>query len=384
MMNPDQMERPHICHLTVLNPALHPRIFHKLAQSQRILGYRVTVLGQDESSIPYDADGVDIIPVSPFHRASWKRWLFSVRFARKALVTRADVYVIHTPELLPLGAYLRWKSDAKLIYDMHESYSDNLMHAPYLPSWIRGVLSDGWRRFERMAISKWVDGVSLAERCYQPLLEGLDVPNLVLENRYLSKNHYSASTEGTPYLLYTGTLAANWGLWHLMEVWEEMRQVRPCRLVIAGFSHDQTLLKDLADRISRSPFSDEIELIGGSRFVPYDQVQDLISNCVAGFGLYEPMPHLIQKIPTKFFEYRFHQKPLIYPDVPTWRSFWEGHGIAWTPVSSGETLWEELDQVIPTGDPSMDSWESQVPDLDKWMEGIVISNPLLGETLQNL
>src|SRR5687768_1730874 len=97
----------HICHLSLLNPAIHSRIFFKMALSQVQAGYRVSIIAQDPARAPYMREGVEIVPLGVFGRLSWRRLWSLGRMRRLAQGLAADVYQIHTVELLGLARKLK-------------------------------------------------------------------------------------------------------------------------------------------------------------------------------------------------------------------------------------------------------------------------------------
>ena len=122
----------HICHLSLLNPAIHSRIFFKMARSQVRAGYRVTIVAQDPAPAPYVREGVQIIPIGVFGRLSWRRIWAVFKIARIAKRLAADIYQVHTVELLSTAQKIKQKLPrTRVIFDMHEDYVANIMHADY-------------------------------------------------------------------------------------------------------------------------------------------------------------------------------------------------------------------------------------------------------------
>ena len=95
-----------ICHLTLLNPATHTRIFEKEAWSQRKAGFEVTVIGQDSSGESYLKEGIRVIPIPQVLGFSLNRILLQFRVLYLALKEPAEFYVFHSPELFLVGFIL--------------------------------------------------------------------------------------------------------------------------------------------------------------------------------------------------------------------------------------------------------------------------------------
>ncbi|MEL6843914.1 MAG: hypothetical protein AAFP02_11955, partial [Bacteroidota bacterium] len=58
----------HLCHLSLLNPLRHPRIYYKHALSACLAGYQVSVIAQGREEAHYDEAGIHLIPLAPFDR----------------------------------------------------------------------------------------------------------------------------------------------------------------------------------------------------------------------------------------------------------------------------------------------------------------------------
>lgn len=363
----------HICHISVLNPALHARIFVRQARSQAALGYRVSVLAQDPAQSSYRLDGVDIHPVEPFHRLSWARWAFARRIRARAAALRADAYVLHSPELLGLGRWLRARLGARILYDVHEDYAATLRAARHYPAGLRQVLAALVRRRERQA-ARWLAGVSYAEASYGDLL-AVGARGILLRNTFAAPGQEtSLSLPTEPYLLYTGTLAEDWGVFETIRLWEKLRSLRPLGLVIAGYSPDQQLLQRLAAAMQATSSPAAVRLIGGDTYVPYADIVALQGQALALTGLYRPAPYIQDKIPTKFYEALAAGKPLFFTPTPTWDGFDEQHtlGLGWR-NQSAEALWAFLDRwqaKPPVRPPASYAWEEDARRMQGWLQGI--------------
>ncbi len=358
--------RPHLLHLTVLNPARHTRIFFKFAQSQVQMGWRVSIAGQDPAPAPYEAEGVMVYPQAPFPRLSWRRWRQQQQLARLVETLAPQVIMIHTPELLPMALRLQSKFGLKVVYDVHEDYHQNLRNALHYPAWLRFWLAKIVRQREHRALST-LSAVTYAEVCYHDMLGADDkawiFPNLfsVQGVRGSLKSLLSPFQGRKAYFLYTGTLAEAWGVFEAIDCWESLYPMTQRPFVLAGHASQPDLLARLEKRMAESPFRDHLLLIGGAEYVPYGQIVALIQACYAGLGLYHALPYLKDKIPTKFYEFLALGKPLIYPAEPAWMSFGEPRrlGLALNQQSPAAIV-QALDQweALPEEERQEFFWES--------------------------
>lgn len=366
-------DAPRICHLTVLNPARHTRILYKLACSQAGWGWSASIIGQDAAAAPYEAEGVRIVPLRPFGRLSLRRLLAPWRILLLALRERADVYTVHTPELLPVALLLRALRRARLIYDMHEDYAATIRQALHYPAWLRRPLAALIRGLERLALPH-LAAVCYAEACYVNVLGAPPERVLLLRNTFTWRavqGQAQTVLPPQPYLLYTGTIAREWGVLAALDLWESVCRLTPVHLCVAGFTHDAGLLDEIRRRVQASGLEEQFTLIGGASYVPYADILHLIRHCRAGIALYEPLPHLRDKIPTKFYEFLALGRPLIYPQSPVWARFGAEAGLGAVWPQPVEALLHALDAWTPLPEEQRRpryAWESDAEALRALME----------------
>lgn len=343
----------HICHITVLNPVRHARIFHKLAMSQAKMGYRVSIVGQGTSTHIKESNGVTLYSLAAFSRLSFQRLLIGWRLLWYVRKIKPDVVVLHTPELLWVGWIVHFIGTKKVLYDVHENYAENTQLGTHYPSWLKRPLAAFIRWREKRAV-RWLTGVSYAELSYDNMLEAPEDKKIVLRNSFVSiPSTTNISLPDKPYMLYTGTLARAWGVMETLVLWKKIQAIRPLMLVVAGFGYDEKLLDEIEIFVQASGFPNRFRLIGGRTYVPYEQIIALIQSCWFGTALYHPLPQTIHKLPTKFYEYGALGKPLLFTSAPYWESQnkeWE-FGIPHHPTASIEVLLEKLE-----------NWEEKKPD----------------------
>lgn len=365
----------HICHLTVLNPAVHTRIFYKLACSQQEMGYQVSIIGQDMATLPYEKASVSILPTGDFPRKSFARLFAPIRILRKALQTDADIYVIHTPELLWVGAWLKKRKGKKVVYDVHEDYLANITQTETYPKWMRGMLGRKVRRTERRAV-KWLDAISYAELNYDNLLEVPPRRKFFLRNTFTDRPAGGPSKieiPAQPYMLYTGTLSENRGVFRTLALWAEFNKNRPVHLVIAGMAFLPEMFTRIWHEVEAYGLKDRFTLIGGIDYLPFTDILRLIEHCEFGTALYDG--NLRGRMPTKFYEFMAYRKALVYtPD-----SYWDAinsdsfFGFSYQQGDDPEALWKHIHspENFPSWpDASAFSWKTDEKELKRMLETI--------------
>lgn len=329
---------PQIVHLTVLNPARHTRIYGKLARSQQRLGYTVGVVGQDSAPASYLSEGIEIHPIAPFGRGLGERFRGWVAIVRRVRQLQAQVWVLHAPELLWLGLWLRWFRRDAVIYDVHEDYAANLVAL----GWPR--VARVWRWVERWCAAR-LSAVSYAEYCYENMLAMPAGRYCILPNAFEMPAEVPplpAGLEPGRYWLYTGTLAGDWGIFRAVDVWAKSWHLHQLPLVLAGHTQKDSVMTQLQAQIAALPAAlrSEVKIIGGRDYVPYPQIVSLIQHCYAGLGLYAVLPYLKNKIFTKYHEFCALGRPLVFPANPVWEAWGEAHrlGVVWHENMPAEAL----------------------------------------------
>lgn len=313
----------HICHLSLLNPAIHSRIFFKMARSQAAAGYRVSIIAQDPATAPYEREGVRIVPLPVFGRLSWRRRWALGRIGRLAMAEAADAYQIHTVELLSLARQMRSVvPNARWVYDMHEDYAGNILHANYYPNLLRPWLVNKVRTAEA-DFATWGDGLLLAEECFLGLMDFPAERTALAQNKFQMPPTVDApplplADPALPMLLHTGTIAENWGVLRALELWRALNRDRPVNLVIAGHSQDHALLTRLREEAAAAGLSERFALVGGEAYLPFEHIVALIGRCDLGLALYDPKPNIRNRIPTKFYEFMAMGKPLLFSQNEAW------------------------------------------------------------------
>lgn len=373
-----------ICHITVLNPVRHVRVYHRLAKSQKAMGYEVHVVGQGAAGESTDERGIHLHGTGVFGRLSARRLSFTSWVKPLVLDINADQYWLHSPELLRLGRKVRRETGASVIYDVHEDYPANVRAGNHYPIGTKKLLATYIRQQENRA-AKWLSAISYAELAYQGMIQIAPEKTFFLRNTFvphlIPQEIPAERIPRAPYLVMTGTLAPAWGIWEGIQLWEQMCTYRPIPLIIAGYHQQTQVIHHLRTRLQASPFQEFATLIGGDVYVPYEEIITLIRHCYAGIGLYETLPHLVDKVPTKFYEFMAMNRPLLTRVSPGWRDFDQKYhlGVNLSPNSwegvlnshKGRKLYDQIDDwyaVHQRHDPTTYSWASDEQVLAKLMQ----------------
>jgi glycosyltransferase involved in cell wall biosynthesis len=365
--------RRSVCHLSVLNPAIHTRIFYKLALSQAEAGYLVSIIAQDKAPSAYERSGVRIVPQKPFHRLSIRRLTAPLRLFRLAHREKADIYFLHTPELLFTGLLLRlFLPGVALVYDVHEDYRQNFLSSGVYPGIIRGFAGRLIRFWERMAV-RFLDAVSYAELNYDNMLRVPDRKKWIIRNTFTEKAAESdpnPALPAGPFMLYTGTLSENRGIFQTLSLWVSLHKIRPVKLVMAGVTFSAETIGRIRDFVAKQGLDTDFMLIGGTDYVPYADLLELLRRCHFGTALYDHS--LSGRMPTKFFEFMAFGKPLIFSDDPYWNEMNRklGFGFSFSKGVEAAAVWEAIDSFVPVARPDDYGWERDANILLKMLSSL--------------
>lgn len=144
----------HFCYLTGMFPRDDSLIVGRQGSSLRNEGFQVTYVVCDMSP-DKTVDGIHIVSTnfSPANRWQRMRKTSGLLF-RKAKEVDADVYQISEPELIGVGLKLQ-KLGKKVIYNMREHSSADLLHKAYLPKALRSAASKLLETYMKVSLRKY-------------------------------------------------------------------------------------------------------------------------------------------------------------------------------------------------------------------------------------
>jgi len=306
-----------IAHVTSVHSPLDPRIFYKQLRSLQQVGFDAHLVA------PHDhveqRNGIHIHPLpEPRNRAH--RLTLHPQVFHRARDLGADLYQIHDPELIPLAFFLKKRTGARVIYDMHENYRSK---GPVLGRVLRGL--ESW-------CFRWIDHVLIAEESYRPIVEDSPVAYTQIANYFRpigEEEKYASSMRVSPppvRLLYTGNIFRSRGLQTMLDLAAHIRlEDRSENIDLVGIcSYDKQRAK-AEQRIQSEDLDNVLRLVGWDTYVPASKMPPYYREADMGIFLCEPHPNYVESLPTKFFEYLHYGLPIICSDFPLWRRFVARH-----------------------------------------------------------
>lgn len=314
----DSPNPPVVCHLSSVHWANDPRIFHKQCRTLVEAGYQVVLLAVGKQRAEENRDGMRV-KVFPRVDRYLTRWLrICPQVYRAARAERAAIYHVHDPELIPWGLALRLRTRARIVFDMHEYYSE--FFAARLN---RPVLSGLVRWLSRLAI-EWIpcrfyDAVVFAteslHREFPKARRGIALRNLPHTFAPLETDADEDQSEREFDVVFVGTVTAP-RLKFMLRAAELVAQKRPrFRWLFVGL---ERALLEWVERNYDPRFVAEHLCLRGR--VPFEEVARSFRRCRIGFNYHPPdKKHLAVAIPMKVLEYMAAGLAVVSSSLPELR-----------------------------------------------------------------
>jgi len=320
------------CHISTVHSVFDERIFYKECKSLAKAGYEVyLIVTHDREEV---IDGVHIIPLSQrrgrFYRFFVKDWF--VLF--KAIKVNARVYHFHDPELIFVGLILKILGK-KVIYDVHENVSTQVLSKEWIPTMVRRRVSEAAKGIE------WI-GLHFFDRI---IIAGKDIGSQSHFKKFLYKvefirNFPAVSINESMALnksydkikfIYTGSLSPDRGILEIVEAAKLVKSINFELTFLGSFKSPTFREKILSVIISDK----RIKYISP---VPYREMFDILIRQHVGLICFKSTPNNINALSgrnNKIYEYLEAGLAVIGSNFLGWQDFIEGNniGIAVDPSS---------------------------------------------------
>jgi len=301
--------RHRVCVLTSVHSALDTRVFHKEARSLAAAGYRVELIAQH----PGDAceDGVQIIAL-PDAQPRWLRPRLWWKLLLKGLQSRADIFHIHDPELLPLAVLLQTLTRHPVIYDAHEYYGDEVRTRVWIPSLLRNAAGLFTELIEKVVARRLAAVVTVNEHMNAGFRRA--GARAVAVHNYPPAEYFSGlrSQKREALVVYVGVLTRDRGIETIFTTGKILKARFPAfEIALAG-----TI--DWAGVDPGVPRDEDAWLReAGVRFlgmVPQREVPALLGRASVGWIPFLATPNNVRSTPNKLLEYMAAALPVVASD----------------------------------------------------------------------
>lgn len=310
-----------VCKVSTVHSPNDQRIFHKQAKSLLNEGWDVSyVVHQGTAEV---CEGVNLVSLGEANSRP-KRWAHLPRSYKKAIEIDADIYHLHDPELLPVGYMLKLRTNAAVIFDMHEDYIGGKIiegHREWIPPIARPIIAKSLP-----TVFKWfmkrIDAVvtTTQSMAYEVKKLGANrvklvqnfpkVQNTVNESEIIDRDHECQ-------LVYVGSLAQNRGIYRMLQTLDGLQNEMDIGLWLLGNFVDNKTESRVIDFIESNELN--VRRFG---YVEYENIFSILSAADIGFALLDKTL-CEHNTPTKIFEYMLTETPYIGTDAPTIRQFSE-------------------------------------------------------------
>lgn len=301
-----------VVHLSSAHGPFDTRIFHKQAKTLASAGFDVSYVVHHDTSTVRDSVTVDGVtpPASRFDR-----WRNLPTFYRRAKAADADVYHFHDPELLPIGALLSRRTDAKVVYDAHEDYSVVFTERDWIPNVFQKSLAPLVPKLESLFANQCDGIVTATEWIEQSFRERGHDRVTVLHNfpivESIKIQPPDVESDSDFVLVYVGSLTVSRGLIEMLELLEELREQIDASLWLLGPFGDRRTEERAKSYIEERGLDDAVRFFGR---IPYENIFSYIGAADLGLALLDPVQYN-RGIPTKVFEYMYGRTPVVASDT---------------------------------------------------------------------
>lgn len=298
-----------VAHLTSVHTVRDVRIFQKECVSLSEAGYDVVVVGIGDSS--RNPSEPEIIGLTAASSRIKRMTLTTMSVLRAGLRSKASIFHLHDPELIPAGLFLKMIG-RRVIFDCHEFVIPDLLEKSYLPAAIKRLVA--W----------FVQGaLFLADTCFDAIivaapanLRGFRNRNAIVINNYaeweVPEVLPSRFADRGPILAYTGMIVEERGIQEIVRALEIVARRTPVTLLLAGEFQSPELL----DKMRQLPGWRHVDYRGQ---VARTEVRQILDQSVAGLVIFHDIGNHRENSPNKLFEYMARGLPTIMSDFPAWK-----------------------------------------------------------------
>ena len=303
-----------VCHIISGYFRIDARVFQRQCKSLKNNGFEVSVLtndGEPEEVI----DGIPFYSCKKVYDSRIKTFFFaSKQFYEKAKIVDADIYQLHSPELLPLGMKLK-RLGKKVVYDAHEHMPMHILEKDWIPKPFRIIISKFVKLYMEFILPRFDFTITPHSHVLSDLKNKVKNIELIAnfplfnESSNLSFEEYSNRNNR---ICYTGTVYPYSNQQLLANA---VQSINDLKYDIAGHI-DNELLKELESIIPPSKFKFHGRLA-------FNQLPEFYNNSTIGYVVYDYKLNLGHKLGSygtnKIFEYMEAGLPIICTDYILWK-----------------------------------------------------------------
>jgi len=319
----DILFKKNICEVSTRHRTDDSRIFIKISRSLRKICDNVSFIGTGEESLV--KDGINLIGVPHCKKSISLCQIKRVLIAyRRAIKENADLYHLHTPELIPLGLYLKLKHK-KVLYDQHEFVNVTVRGWPLLRAlrfflkhffwWLEGL---AYRYFDLIVCN--TEGIYEVARGNKCVVANFVDVDLIEKIDYKKNKTFS--------IVYAGGLSLDRSIYDLVESIGKLNK------------EGVKVHLDLMGRWEEG-LEEKCKELEGWKYTKYHglldpiEVYTIMKSCHVGVSVLKPFENYMEGWAVKIFEYMACGLPVIGSNFPKWKSFYKDSILYCEPTMEG-------------------------------------------------
>lgn len=305
-----------VCHIISGYFRNDARVFERQCKSLHNSSKKVCILTNDGEKEEV-LDGIKIFSCRIFFSNRIFVLLFATfQFFFKANKINADVYQIHSPELIFLGLIFKLKGK-KIIYDAHEDLPRHILEKEWLfwlPIFFRKILGYCVEKYLIFALKRYDEVITPHHHVNQQFIEKKIRSSLITNfpiiktskktslNEYLCKDNV---------ICYTGTV---YSYSNQEEILQAINKIKNIKYKVAGY-----FKPDHLKSLSKFKGYDSLEYLGR---IPWNDLNDFYEKTSIGIVIYDYKLNLGDRLGTygtnKIFEYMEASLPIICTNFELW------------------------------------------------------------------
>lgn len=308
------MNKGKVCHVISGYYRNDPRVFQRQCKSLKEAGFSVSILTNDDQPDEI-LDGIPIYSTNNYWGSRMKILLFAKKqFLQRAIEIDADIYQMHSPELLSLGIELQ-KRGKVVVYDAHEDLPKHILEKDWLPQLARKPLSVIVEAYMNKMLKKY-DGIVSPHSHVVDALKLINNNTVLITNfaKVLPREEVSQSDymKRDQVICYSGTVYLHSNQVAILDAIKDMPEVT---YNIAGY-----MTPEYQALLSQHVAYPKINYIGR---IPWADLQGFYNQARIGVVIIDYKMNLGQKRGTyavnKMFEYMEAALPVVCTDYDLWK-----------------------------------------------------------------
>ncbi len=197
-----------ITHLTSAHPRYDIRIFIKMCSSlAKKENYAVSLVVADGKGNE-TKNGVNIFDVGAKTGGRFSRMTKTVKKVfKQAKALDSDIYHLHDPELMFIGLKLQ-KMGKKVIFDVHEDYPVNIYSKPWIPNFLKPLVSIIYSFIEKKCLSKYTAVISVTPQIIDRINKYASITEMITNYPILNEDLFSHNLNiNSKNVVFAGSIA---------------------------------------------------------------------------------------------------------------------------------------------------------------------------------